>query len=138
MMQCVFASREPGAPGRGHARNNARFCDESGCAVRTAGPERLTGEVEYLGLLFESMVIRDLRTCAQVADAQAFRYREKEGLEVDAVVEAADDVDKLSDMASPSLEDIDMVVGFLAANYIGRRFTGYSPCPQFVSYLYRT
>ena len=94
--------------------------------------------MEYLGLLFESMVIRDLHTCAQAADAQAFRYREKEGLEVDAVVEAADDVDKLSDMASPSLEDIDMVVGFLAANYIGRRFTGYSPCPQFVSNLYRT
>ena len=40
--------------------------------------------------LFESMVIRDLRVYAQAADAHVFHYREKEGLEVDAVVEAAD------------------------------------------------
>ncbi len=60
----------------------------------------------------------------------------------DAVYEefrnAGHGIDKPSDIASLSLEDIDMVVGCLAAKYIRRRFTGYSPCPQFVSYLYRT
>ena len=60
----------------------------------------------------------------------------------DAVYEefrnAGHGIDKPSDIASLSLEDIVMVVGCLAAKYIRRRFTGYSPCPQFVSYLYRT
>ena len=36
------------------------------------------------------MVVRDLRVYAQAADAQVFHYREKGGLEVDAIVEAAD------------------------------------------------
>lgn len=36
------------------------------------------------------MVIRDLRVYAQAADAQVFHYREKDGLEVDAIVEDAE------------------------------------------------
>ena len=67
------------------------FVDPSlAVAALRATPERLTADLEFLGLLFESMVIRDLRVYAQAADAQVFHYREKEGLEVDAVVEAAD------------------------------------------------
>ena len=67
------------------------FVDPSlAVAALRATPERLTADLEYLGLLFESMVVRDLRVYAQAADAQVFHYREKEGLEVDAVVEAAD------------------------------------------------
>ena len=58
-------------------------------ALRTT-PGRLTADLEFLGLLFESLVVRDLRVYAQAADAQVFHYREKDGLEVDAVVEAAD------------------------------------------------
>ena len=58
-------------------------------ALRTTH-DRLIADLPFLGLLFESMVIRDLRVYAQAADAQVFHYREKEGLEVDAVVEAAD------------------------------------------------
>ena len=67
------------------------FVDPSlAVAALRATPARLTADLEFLGLLFESMVIRDLRVYAQAADAQVFHYREKEGLEVDAVVEAAD------------------------------------------------
>ena len=67
------------------------FVDPSlAVAALRATPERLTADLAFLGLLFESMVIRDLRVYAQAADAQVFHYREKEGLEVDAVVEAAD------------------------------------------------
>ena len=35
------------------------------------------------------MVIRDLRVYAQAVDAQVFHYREKDGLEVDAIPIAA-------------------------------------------------
>ena len=67
------------------------FVDPSlAVAAMRATPSRLTADLEFLGLLFESMVIRDLRVYAQAADAQVFHYREKEGLEVDAIVEAAD------------------------------------------------
>ena len=67
------------------------FVDPSlAVAALRATPARLTADLEFLGLLFESLVVRDLRIYAQAADAQVYHYREKDGLEVDAVVEAAD------------------------------------------------
>ena len=59
-------------------------------AALRATPKRLIGDLEYFGLLFESMVIRDLRVYAQAVEAEVFHYREKGGLEVDAIVEADD------------------------------------------------
>ena len=56
-------------------------------AVR-ATPDRLLREPDFLGLLFESLVIRDLRVYAQATDAEVFHYREKGGLEVDAIVQS--------------------------------------------------
>lgn len=38
----------------------------------------------------EVEVVRDLRVYAQAADAEVFHYREKAGLEVDAVVQCND------------------------------------------------
>ena len=58
-------------------------------AVR-ATPARLLRDLNFLGLLFESMVVRDLRVYAQAADAEVFHYREKGGLEVDAILQAND------------------------------------------------
>lgn len=58
-------------------------------AVR-ATPARLLRDLDFLGLLFESMVVRDLRVYAQAADAEVFHYREKGGLEVDAIVQGND------------------------------------------------
>ncbi len=58
-------------------------------AVR-ATPDRLLGDLRFLGLLFESMVVRDLRIYAQRADAEVFHYRESSGLEVDAIVQCND------------------------------------------------
>ena len=58
-------------------------------AVR-ATPARLLRDLKFLGFLFESMVVRDLRVYAQTADAEVFHYREKGGLEVDAIVQAND------------------------------------------------
>ena len=67
------------------------FVDPSlAVAALRSSPKALLADLEFLGLLFESMVIRDLRVYAQAADAEVFHYREKGGLEVDAIVEAAD------------------------------------------------
>ena len=59
-------------------------------AALRATPDRLLRDLETLGLLFESMVVRDLRVYAQAADARVFHYRDNTGLEVDAVVETTD------------------------------------------------
>lgn len=59
-------------------------------AALRANPRRLMDDLEYFGFLFESMVIRDLRVYAQAIEAEVFHYREKGGLEVDAIVEADD------------------------------------------------
>ena len=51
-----------------------------------AGPEDLVHDPETFGLLFESMVVRDLRVYAQTMDGHVCHYRDKNGLEVDAIV----------------------------------------------------
>jgi len=53
-------------------------------------PEGLVRDIPLFGLLFESMVIRDLRVYAQAVDAEVAHYRDSDGLEVDAIVEARD------------------------------------------------
>lgn len=66
------------------------FVDPSiAAAVLRATPERLLEDLGLLGLLFESMVIRDLRIYAQAQDAQVLHYKDNTGLEVDAIVERA-------------------------------------------------
>jgi uncharacterized protein len=59
-------------------------------AALRATPERLLGDMKLLGFLFESLVVRDLRVYAQAVDARVLQYRDSHGLEVDAIVEAAD------------------------------------------------
>ena len=59
-------------------------------AAMGAGPTRLLRDLETLGLLFESLVVRDLRIYAQANDAAVYHYRDATDLEVDAIVEAAD------------------------------------------------
>ena len=67
------------------------FVDPSlAVAAMRSGPERLVQDLSLLGLLFESMVIRDLRVYAQAVDAEVLHYRDSDGLEVDAIVEARD------------------------------------------------
>jgi predicted AAA+ superfamily ATPase len=60
-------------------------------AALGATPERLLGpEIELTGFLFESQVVHDLRVYAQPHRATVRFYRDNKGLEVDAIVEAAD------------------------------------------------
>ena len=55
-----------------------------------ASAESLFNDRAALGLLFESMAIRDLRVYAQASRSTVFHYRDKAKLEVDAVVERDD------------------------------------------------
>ena len=66
------------------------FVDPSlAVAALRAGPSRLLRDLELLGLLFESLVVRDLRVYAEAMDAAVYHYRDNTGLEVDAIVETA-------------------------------------------------
>jgi uncharacterized protein len=67
------------------------FVDPSlAAAALRLTPSRLLDDIEFMGFLFESLVVRDLRVYAQVADAQVLQYRDNTGLEVDAIVETGD------------------------------------------------
>jgi predicted AAA+ superfamily ATPase len=59
-------------------------------AALGAGPERLLADLRYLGLLFESLVVRDCRVYADSLDATVHHYRDSDGLEVDVVVQCRD------------------------------------------------
>jgi hypothetical protein len=67
------------------------FVDPSlAVAAIGATPARLLKELKYLGFLFESLVVRDLRIYAQASSASVFQYHDNTGLEVDAIVERPD------------------------------------------------
>ena len=55
-----------------------------------ATPERLLSDFNTFGLLFESLCIRDLRIYAESIDGSVYHYRDKGGLEIDAIVQLAD------------------------------------------------
>lgn len=59
-------------------------------AALGAHPSNLERQVDTLGLLFESLVVRDLRIYAQAIGARVFHYHDNTGLEADAIVEAHD------------------------------------------------
>jgi predicted AAA+ superfamily ATPase len=66
------------------------FVDPSiAVAALRADPDRLVREVDTLGLLFESLVVRDLRVYAQAMGASVLHYQEQR-IEADAVVECPD------------------------------------------------
>jgi predicted AAA+ superfamily ATPase len=54
----------------------------------TAGS--LLGDLNTFGLLFESLCVRDLRIYAGAIDGEVFHYRDKSGLEADAIVHLKD------------------------------------------------
>ena len=50
------------------------------------GPDDLMKDLSTLGLLFETMAVRDLRVYAEAIDGNVFHYRDNNGLECDSVV----------------------------------------------------
>lgn len=63
------------------------FTDPSIAAASLGlGPRDLINDMKTFGLLFETLAIRDLRVYADALDGKVYHYRDKNGLECDAVV----------------------------------------------------
>lgn len=82
-----------------HLRSRARLRDRPrthlvdpslAAAALDATPAKLLKDLNTLGLLFESLVVRDLRIYAEAVDAEVYHYRDSDDLEVDAIVETRD------------------------------------------------
>lgn len=57
-----------------------------GVAALGLGPKDFMNDLNTFGLFFETMAIRDLRVFAESIDGSVYHYRDKNGLECDAVV----------------------------------------------------
>lgn len=67
------------------------FVDPSlATAAARANPPALIRDLNFMGFLFESLVVRDLRVYAQPLEGEVQHYRDSDGLEVDAIVQAGD------------------------------------------------
>lgn len=67
------------------------FTDPSlAAAALGAGPERLLADLNAMGFLFESLVVRDLRVLSQPLGGEVLHYRDGDGHEVDAIVQLVD------------------------------------------------
>lgn len=67
--------------------NTRYFVDPSiATAALGIGPNDLVRDIKTMGLLFETMAVRDLRVYAEPIDGTVFHYRDKNGLECDAVI----------------------------------------------------
>ncbi len=63
------------------------FSDPSiGIAALGLGPNDLVNDLQTMGLFFETLCIRDLRVYADALDGTLYHYRDKAGLECDAVI----------------------------------------------------
>lgn len=63
------------------------FIDPSiATAALGLGPDDLIGDLNTLGLFFEAMCVRDLRVFAEVLNGKLYHFRDKSGLECDAVI----------------------------------------------------
>ncbi|MCL2809648.1 MAG: DUF4143 domain-containing protein, partial [Treponema sp.] len=67
------------------------FTDPS-LAVGALGlsPGKIKSDLSFFGMLFESLVIRDLRIYAEVNDGKVYHYRDSRGMEIDAIIEYPD------------------------------------------------
>ncbi len=67
------------------------FADPSiAAASLRATPKRLLSDFNTFGFLFESLCIRDLRVYAESIDGSVYHFRDKSGLEIDAVIQLGD------------------------------------------------
>lgn len=73
-------------------RTPKRFFADPAVAVAAlaSSPAAVGSDLRAMGLLFESMVIRDLRIYAQAAEASVYFYGDHSGLEADAIIEGID------------------------------------------------
>ena len=71
--------------------DNRYFTDPSiATAALGISPNDLINDLKTMGLMFETLAIRDLRVYADALDGQVYHYRDKNGLECDAIVHLRD------------------------------------------------
>ncbi len=67
--------------------DNRYYVDPSiAAAALGIGPQDLVNDLNTMGLLFETLCVRDLRVYADSLGGSVYHYRDKDGLECDAVV----------------------------------------------------
>jgi predicted AAA+ superfamily ATPase len=84
---------QPHLRSRSVLRKSAKrhFVDPSlAVAALGADPPALIADLNLLGFIFESMVVRDLRIYSQPMGGEVRQYLDNKGLEVDAIVQVAD------------------------------------------------
>ena len=72
--------------------SDTRYFTDSSIATAALGigPNDLINDLNTFGLLFETMAVRDLRVYAEALNGKVYHYRDKNGLECDAVVHLRD------------------------------------------------
>ncbi|MDR1184351.1 MAG: DUF4143 domain-containing protein [Coriobacteriales bacterium] len=79
-----------------HIRSKARLRSASkrhladtsmACSALQLSSDKLIADLEYLGFLFESLVIHDLRIYAELLGGRLYHYRDSNGIEADAILE---------------------------------------------------
>ena len=68
--------------------SDTRYFTDSSIAAASlgVGPEDLINDLNTMGLFFENLCVRDLRVYAEALDGMIYHYRDKSGLECDAVL----------------------------------------------------
>ncbi len=68
--------------------SDTRYYNDPSIAVAAlgAGPDDLINDLKTMGFMFETLCIRDLRIYAAALDGDVYHYRDKSGLECDAVI----------------------------------------------------
>ncbi len=84
---------------RPHLRSRAQLrtspvrhfvCPSLAVAALRTNSARLRADLGFFGLLFESLVVRDLRVYSQIDGCEMSHYRDEYGLEADVILERAD------------------------------------------------
>ena len=68
--------------------SDTRYFTDPSIAVAALGigPDDLMNDLRTMGLFFETMAVRDLRVYAEALHGRVYHYRDKNGLECDAVI----------------------------------------------------
>lgn len=72
--------------------SDTRYFTDPSIAVAALGlgPRDLINDINTFGFIFETMCVRDLRVYADALNGQIYHYRDKSGLECDAVIHLRD------------------------------------------------
>lgn len=108
-------------------RETRHFTDPSiGAAALGITPEGIFKDITTFGLLFESLVVHDLRVYADTIGARVYKYRDSKKREADAVVQFNDGTWALIEVKLGGEEDIKTAADNLIkiANDIDREKTG--------------